>query len=121
MASLAKATSFVIHSVSPGRADGVVSAARNEDSNTLNTSFVERHNLTIRQGCSYPGRRTSCHARQSGSLLNNTSLTKHPKATAKHPTDEKIAINVRRKRTTAAAGRLQCLNRRAIIIVAFQI
>ncbi len=29
-----------------------------EDSSTLNTSFVERHNLTIRQGCSYLGRRT---------------------------------------------------------------
>ena len=24
-----------------------------EDSSTLNTSFIERHNLTIRQGCSY--------------------------------------------------------------------
>ena len=23
-----------------------------EDSSTLNTSFIERHNLTIRQGCS---------------------------------------------------------------------
>ena len=32
-----------------------------EDSSTLNTSFVERHNLTIRQGCSYLGRRTPCH------------------------------------------------------------
>ncbi len=26
-----------------------------EDSSTLNTSFIERHNLTIRQGCSYSG------------------------------------------------------------------
>ena len=33
-----------------------------EDFSTLNTSFVERHNLTIRQGCSYLGRRTPCHA-----------------------------------------------------------
>ena len=36
-----------------------------EDSSTLNTSFVERHNLTIRQGCSYLGRRTPCHARRT--------------------------------------------------------
>ena len=35
---------------------------QSEDSSTLNTSFVERHNLTIRQGCSYLGRRTPCHA-----------------------------------------------------------
>ena len=34
-----------------------------EDSWTINTSFVERHNLTIRQGSSYLGRRTASHAR----------------------------------------------------------
>jgi len=39
-----------------------------EDSKTLNTSFVERHNLTIRQGCSYLGRRTPSQAHQSNSL-----------------------------------------------------
>lgn len=36
-----------------------------EDSNTLNTRFVERHNLTIRQGSAYLGRRTPCHARRT--------------------------------------------------------
>jgi len=36
-----------------------------EDSSTLNTSFVEHHNLTIRQGCSYLGRQTPCHARRA--------------------------------------------------------
>ena len=30
-----------------------------EDSHTLNTSFVERHNLIIRQGCAYLRRKTS--------------------------------------------------------------
>jgi IS1 family transposase len=30
-----------------------------EDSNSLNTSFIERHNLTIRQGCAYLSRRTT--------------------------------------------------------------
>jgi IS1 family transposase len=34
-----------------------------EDSVKLNTSFVERLNLTIRQGSSYLGRRTICQAR----------------------------------------------------------
>jgi IS1 family transposase len=34
-----------------------------EDSSTINTSFIERLNLTIRQGCAYLGRRTACHAR----------------------------------------------------------
>src|SRR5262249_32776633 len=34
-----------------------------EDSVKLNTSFVERLNLTIRQGSAYLGRRTICQAR----------------------------------------------------------
>jgi hypothetical protein len=34
-----------------------------EGSSTLNTSFIERLNLTIRQGSAYLCRRTICHAR----------------------------------------------------------
>jgi hypothetical protein len=34
---------------------------RSEDSSTLNTSFIERLNLTIRQGSAYLCRRTICH------------------------------------------------------------
>jgi IS1 family transposase len=34
-----------------------------EDSSRLNTSFIERLNLTIRQGSAYLFRRTICHAR----------------------------------------------------------
>jgi len=34
-----------------------------EDSSKLNTSFIERLNLTIRQGSAYLFRRTICHAR----------------------------------------------------------
>ena len=45
-----------------------------EDSSTLNTSFVERHNLTIRQGCSYLGRRTPCHARRTEPLEGQVAL-----------------------------------------------
>ena len=45
-----------------------------EDSSTLNTSFVERHNLTIRQGCSYLGRRTPCHARRTELLEGHVAL-----------------------------------------------
>ena len=45
-----------------------------EDSTTLNTSFVERHNLTIRQGCSYLGRRTPCHARRTEFLEGQVAL-----------------------------------------------
>ena len=36
---------------------------RSEDSSKLNTSFIERLNLTIRQGSAYLCRRTICHAR----------------------------------------------------------
>ena len=45
-----------------------------EDSSTLNTSFVERHNLTIRQGCSYLGRRNPCHARRTEFLEGQVAL-----------------------------------------------
>ena len=39
-----------------------------EDSETLNTSFVERLNLTIRQGSAYLRRRSPCHARGADQL-----------------------------------------------------
>ncbi len=39
-----------------------------EDSNKLNTAFIERLNLTIRQGTSYLNRRSPCHARRKRSL-----------------------------------------------------
>ena len=46
-----------------------------EDSSTLNTSLVERHNLTIRQGCSYLGRRrTPCHAHRTEFLEGQVVL-----------------------------------------------
>jgi len=34
-----------------------------EESSTLNTSFIERLNLTIRQGTAYLKQRSACHAR----------------------------------------------------------
>ena len=45
-----------------------------EDSSTLNTSFVERHNLTIRQGSSILCRRTACHAREYHTLEEHLEL-----------------------------------------------
>ena len=45
-----------------------------EDSGTLNTSFVERHNLTIRQGSSYLHRRTAAHARWPHRLQEHLEL-----------------------------------------------
>ena len=45
-----------------------------EDSSTLNTSFVERHNLTIRQGSSILCRRTACHAREGRTLEEHLEL-----------------------------------------------
>ena len=50
-------------------------ALRNsEDSLKLNTSFVERLNLTIRQGSSYLGRRTICQARWKQCLNDHLEL-----------------------------------------------
>jgi IS1 family transposase/transposase-like protein len=45
-----------------------------EDSSTINTSFIERLNLTIRQGCAYLGRRTACHSRHKDFLADNLAL-----------------------------------------------
>ncbi len=45
-----------------------------EDSLKLNTSFVERLNLTIRQGSSYLGRRTICQARWKQCLDDHLEL-----------------------------------------------
>ena len=45
-----------------------------EDSVKLNTSFIERLNLTIRQGSAYLGRRTICHARWKERLEDHLEL-----------------------------------------------
>ena len=45
-----------------------------EDSFTINTSFIERLNLTIRQSCAYLGRRTACHSRHKDLLADNLAL-----------------------------------------------
>jgi IS1 family transposase len=45
-----------------------------EDSSTINTSFIERLNLTIRQSCAYLGRRTACHSRRKDMLDDNLAL-----------------------------------------------
>jgi IS1 family transposase len=47
-----------------------------EDSNTLNTSFIERLNLTIRQATSYLIRRTTCHARRGEQLENQLEIVR---------------------------------------------
>ncbi len=45
-----------------------------EDSETLNTSFIERHNLTLRRSCPYLQRRTNAHARRVDRLQENLEL-----------------------------------------------
>ena len=45
-----------------------------EDSSTLNASFIERLNLTIRQGSAYLCRRTICHARRKERLEDHMEL-----------------------------------------------
>ena len=45
-----------------------------EDSETLTTSFVERLNLTIRQGSAYLRRRSPCHARGADQLRGHVDL-----------------------------------------------
>ena len=45
-----------------------------EDSRQLNTSYIERLNLTIRQGSAYLCRRTLCHARRKQRLEDHLEL-----------------------------------------------
>ena len=45
-----------------------------EDSETLNTSFIERLNLTIRQGSAYLRRRSTSHARGADPLRAHVEL-----------------------------------------------
>ena len=45
-----------------------------EDSSTLNTSFIERLNLTIRQSSAYLLRRTLCYARSKERLEEHLEL-----------------------------------------------
>lgn len=47
---------------------------QSEDSETLNTSFVERHNLTLRQGLAYLQRRSPAHARCGRRLCEDLAL-----------------------------------------------
>ena len=58
-----------------GTANRLKDALReSEDSETLNTSFVERLNLTIRQGSAYLRRRSPCHARGADQLRGHVEL-----------------------------------------------
>ena len=47
-----------------------------EDSSTLNTSFIERLNLTIRQSSAYLSRRTLSHARSTEKLEEHLDLVR---------------------------------------------
>ncbi len=45
-----------------------------EDSEKLNTAFIERLNLTVRQGSAYLNRKSPCHARSKEQLENHLEL-----------------------------------------------
>ncbi|MFT7670528.1 MAG: transposase-like protein [Planctomycetota bacterium] len=45
-----------------------------EDSTKMNTAFIERLNLTIRQGSAYLNRRSPCHARKKRTLDDHLEL-----------------------------------------------
>ena len=58
-----------------GRASRLTAALlASEDSETLHTSFIERLNLTIRQGSAYLRRRSPCHARGADQLHGHVDL-----------------------------------------------
>jgi IS1 family transposase len=60
-----------------GTADRLKAALlESEDSETLNTSFIERLNLTIRQASAYMRRRSPCHARGADQLRSHVELVR---------------------------------------------
>jgi len=60
-----------------GTADRLQAALwASEDSETLNTSFIERLNLTIRQASAYLRRRSPCHARGADQLRGHVELVR---------------------------------------------
>ncbi len=67
----ARNTKIVINDVATRLQDALWAS---EDSETLNTSFVERLNLTIRQGSAYLRRRSPCHARGEAQLRGHIAL-----------------------------------------------
>ena len=56
------------------RGDSKDALNNSEDSSTLNTSFIERLNLTIRQSSAYLSRRTLSHARSTERLDEHLEL-----------------------------------------------
>ncbi len=56
------------------RGDSKTRFNNSEDSSTLNTSFIERLNLTIRQSSAYLSRRTLSHARSTERLDEHLEL-----------------------------------------------
>ncbi len=51
-----------------------------EDSETLTTSFIERLNLTIRQGSAYSRRRSISHARREDQFREHVEIVVHEQA-----------------------------------------
>jgi len=49
---------------------------RSEDSSTINTCFIERLNLSIRQGVAHLGRRVACHARSVKRLAGQLEISR---------------------------------------------
>ncbi len=47
---------------------------KSEDSEKLNTSFIERQNLTVRHGSAYLSRRSLCHAKSGERLVEHLEL-----------------------------------------------
>ncbi len=58
-----------------GSARQLANALENsEDSEKLNTSFIERQNLAVRQGSAYLCRRSPCHAKSEEKLVEHLEL-----------------------------------------------
>ena len=90
-----------------------------EDSETLNTSFVERLNLTIRQGSAYLRRRSPCHARGADQLRGHVERPKDQDASdagrfGEHATElERRLHGARSLSTHSCCGRTHSRDRPA--------
>ena len=76
-----------------------------EDAETLNTSFIERLNLTIRQGSAYLRRRSPCYARGADQLRGHVELLRCYYNFIRPPSRSRAGSWTRFLLVVAAAGR----------------
>jgi transposase-like protein/IS1 family transposase len=87
---------------------------RSEDSSKLNTSFIERLNLTIRQGSAYLYRKSACHVRVTENLERHLDLLQCCYNYIRHHRAWGIGWRMNTRFDTSGLGGLKAVDSRGI-------